>query len=209
MVKNLKGGSSHKSQARKHAQPSVTSSSKTRLANEGEKYAQVIKLLGNGMCHVLCDDGNTRLCIIRGKFKYRGRRDNNVTNNSWVLIGLRDFETEKSNKMCHCDLLEIYSDRDKENLKVQETNINWRKFIMNDNLSVNGTIMGEEKEEYFIFSDEKEDEYREIREKSIKEASSSLNSKIDFSLKTNKNVDENEEEYTDEVDVDEVNIDDI
>jgi initiation factor 1A len=179
MVKNVKGGSSHKSQARKHTQSGVSSLSKTRLAEEGEKYAQVIKLLGNGMCHVLCDDEIIRLCIIRGKFKFRGRRDNNVINNSWILVGLRDFETEKTSKMGHCDLLEIYSDKDKEFLKVQETKINWKKFISNDNMSISGTTLGEEKEEYFVFSDEKEEEYNEIREKSIKEATST---KIDLNI---------------------------
>ena len=105
MVKNVKGGSSHKSQARKHAivKESVV---KTRLAlEEGEIYAQVVKLLGNGMCHVLCQDGIIRLCIIRGKFKYRGRRDNTLSNNKWVLVGLREYESEKldNKKLQNCD----------------------------------------------------------------------------------------------------------
>ena len=197
MVKNVKGGSSHKSQARKHAivKESVV---KTRLAlEEGEIYAQVVKLLGNGMCHVLCQDGIIRLCIIRGKFKYRGRRDNTLSNNKWVLVGLREYESEKldNKKLQNCDLLEIYSDQDKERLKAQAPNVNWRPFILNDISNTSGSnneLDGDEKNEEFIFSDEREEEYKLITEK-MKEGEST---KIDF----NKNINDT---------LDDINIDDI
>ena len=197
MVKNVKGGSSHKSQARKHAivKESVV---KTRLAlEEGEIYAQVVKLLGNGMCHVLCQDGIIRLCIIRGKFKYRGRRDNTLSNNKWVLVGLREYESEKldNKKLQNCDLLEIYSDQDKERLKAQAPNVNWRPFILNDISNTSGSnneLDGDEKNEELIFSDEREEEYKLITEK-MKEGEST---KIDF----NKNINDT---------LDDINIDDI
>ena len=197
MVKNVKGGSSHKSQARKHTivKESVV---KTRLAlEEGEIYAQVVKLLGNGMCHVLCQDGIIRLCIIRGKFKYRGRRDNTLSNNKWVLVGLREYESEKldNKKLQNCDLLEIYSDQDKERLKAQAPNVNWRPFILNDISNTSGSnneLDGDEKNEEFIFSDEREEEYKLITEK-MKEGEST---KIDFNKTINDTLDD-------------INIDDI
>jgi initiation factor 1A len=124
MVKNTKGGSGHKSQARKY-EATKQSNFKTRFAeDEYEYYAQVVATLGNGMCHVMCMDGKKRLCIIRGKFRGRGKRDNIVSNGKWVLVGGRDFEPERagtgSNKgdiLEKCDLLEVYSDLDKERLK--------------------------------------------------------------------------------------------
>lgn len=120
MVKNTKGGSGHKSQARKY-EATKQSYTKTRFAEDDyEYYAQVVATLGNGMCHVMCMDGKKRLCIIRGKFRGRGKRDNIVSNGKWVLVGGRDFESERGgngDKLEKCDLLEVYSDLDKERLK--------------------------------------------------------------------------------------------
>ena len=149
------------------------------------------------MCHVLCQDGIIRLCIIRGKFKYRGRRDNTLSNNKWVLVGLREYESEKldNKKLQNCDLLEIYSDQDKERLKAQAPNVNWRPFILNDISNTSGSnneLDGDEKNEEFIFSDEREEEYKLITEK-MKEGEST---KIDF----NKNINDT---------LDDINIDDI
>ena len=103
MVRNLKGGSGAKGQARKHTSTGSSALIKTRLAvEEGELYAQVTKNMGNGMCHVLCQDDKTRLCFIRGKFRGRSKRDNMISNGKWVLIGLRDYESEKKDKLDNC-----------------------------------------------------------------------------------------------------------
>jgi len=208
MVKNTKGGSSHKSQARKHTSTDVKQNvSRTRLAtDEDEIYAQVVKLLGNGMCHVLCQDGMTRLCMIRGKFRFRGKRDNLVTNNKWILVGLRSYESEKtdSKKMQNCDLLEIYTDQDKERLKAQAPLVNWKPFICNDMTHTSGSASGsggtsldKMDEENLVFTDEREEEYKSIREKTMKEGVP-IASKIDFTM----NMEDGSEN-------DEINIDDI
>jgi len=133
MVKNTKGGSGHKSQARKNVAPTGKAfTSHTRFAIEaGEIYSQVSKVLGNGMCHVLCQDNKTRLCHFRGKFRGRGKRDNNIINGTWVLVGTRDYESIKVDKMANCDLLEIYSDLDKERLKALH-GVDWSLFTAND-----------------------------------------------------------------------------
>ena len=155
MVKNLSGGTGHKKQASKHTQAPTFTVKLRIVLEEGEVYAQVTKLLGNGMCHVLCDDGKTRLCFIRGKFRGRGKRDNTLSPGKWILIGLRDYESGKKNKMDNCDLLEIYSDQDKDRLQAQVPHINWSVFITNDNVfsHVEDTGAGPR------FTDEREDEY--------------------------------------------------
>jgi translation initiation factor 1A len=167
MVKNTKGGSSHKSQARKFATSSKPSNnSKTRFSeDEYEYYAQVIATLGNGMCHVMCKDGKKRLCFIRGKFRGRGKRDNIICNGKWVLVGGRDFESEKSGTgkdLEKCDLLEVYSDLDKERLKSIG---DFGEFIKRDHLYCN---QDNPTTDFIDFADnEKEEEYRAMMNDSM------------------------------------------
>jgi translation initiation factor IF-1 len=133
MVKNQTGGNKQKSQARKYSVN--VRENKLRLSeDEGEKYAQVVSLLGNGMCYVIIDNNTKLLCIIRGKFKGRGKRDNIIKKGSWVLVGLREWEhaPNDKNKFQKCDLLELYSDYNKEQLKKIEGGP-WKLFINNDN----------------------------------------------------------------------------
>ena len=55
-------------------------STKLRLAKEdGEMYAKVTKLFGNGMAEILCNDKVVRLLIIRRRFKGRNKRDNMIS----------------------------------------------------------------------------------------------------------------------------------
>jgi initiation factor 1A len=162
MVKNTKGGSGHKSQARKYETSGKQSNFKTRFSeDEFEYYAQVVAMLGNGMCHVMCKDGKKRLCIIRGKFRGRGKRDNTLSNGKWVLVGGRDFEAEKTgegNNLEKCDLLEVYSDLDKERLKGLG---GFNEFITRDNTFI--TVSGGSAENDFEFSDNAgENEYNSL-----------------------------------------------
>jgi translation initiation factor 1A len=133
MVKNA-GGNKTKGQARKFASGGGKND-KLRLSEDVcEVYAMVEKLLGNGMCHVLCHDGITRLCHIRGKFRGRGKRDNTLENGTWILVGLREWDLEKKDetKMQNCDLLEVYQDRDRIELKTTVKNVKWRLFTKNE-----------------------------------------------------------------------------
>lgn len=135
MVKNT-GGNKTKGQARKYA--SGPKSDVLRVSeDECEVYAIVDVYLGNNMCNVLCIDNVTRLCHIRGKFRGRGKRDNNVVKGSWILVGLREWDLEKkegkSKKLQECDLLEVYSDLDKDRLKNNVKTVNWRLFTKNEN----------------------------------------------------------------------------
>lgn len=114
MVKNF-GGNKSKRMGRKFIQPASKS---TRFVSEdGEMYAIVAKHLGNSQIHALCSDGITRLCCIRQKFKGRSKRDNFVSVGIWILIGTREWEVRATEKIDRCDLLEVYSSTDIENIK--------------------------------------------------------------------------------------------
>jgi len=159
MVKNVKGGTGHKSMARKNVMSASKQATKTRIAlDEDEVYAQVSKMLGGGMCHVLCQDDVTRMCIIRGKFRGRGKRDNIIGNGKWILVGKRGFESEKTGKLENCDLLEIYSDQDKDKLRTLDT-VNWNLFVLNDCLN---THTDYKTESDVLFTDHREEEYEKI-----------------------------------------------
>ena len=76
--------------------------------NEDEHFAQVTRLLGNGMCHVqiLLHDKSLLsdiVCHIRGKFRAKNKRHNTIIVGSFVVVGLRTWETSTKN----CDLLAI------------------------------------------------------------------------------------------------------
>jgi len=130
MVKNSIGGNKAKGLARKYVNEVVTTI--LRLSTDDyELYGKVVKLLGNNMCDVLCNDGITRLCYIRGKFRGRNKKSNLVGINTWVLVGLRDYEKMHSDtnaSIKNCDLLEIYSEDEKERLKNADKTTNWRIF---------------------------------------------------------------------------------
>lgn len=59
---------------------------------DGQEYAQVIRMLGNGRLEAQCIDGKKRLCHIRGKM----RKKVWVAQGDIVLLGLRDYQDEKA-----------------------------------------------------------------------------------------------------------------
>ena len=85
----------------------------------------MVKRLNGNTFDVTCIDEKDRRCFIRGKFKGRGKRDNIIEVDKWVLIGLREFQQVPSElvlvngkkEMEMCDLLEVYSSSEKETLK--------------------------------------------------------------------------------------------
>lgn len=117
MVRNNKGGKNGKKVARKHFS-SAEQNRELRLKKDpDEEYAVVTKLFGQGMCEVMCNDSNTRLCIIRNKFKGRSKRDNNIVMGTWVMVGIRSWELLKEGTKQKCDLLEVYNEIEKSKLK--------------------------------------------------------------------------------------------
>ena len=132
MVKNTIGGNKSKKFANKNFNIQDRA---TRFAKEeGELYAYVEKLMGNNICQVMCIDGYQRSCVIRGKFLGKGKRDNILTKGKWILVGLRDWENgNKGSEKEKCDLLEVYSDMDKQRLQNDST-IDFGGFLKNEQI---------------------------------------------------------------------------
>jgi initiation factor 1A len=156
MVKNTTGGNKAKGHARKTLDRPASFT--LRVSKDpSELYAQVIAPLGNGMCHVLCaDDGVTRLCHIRGKFRGRRKSGNIVKKGSIILIGLRDWESVKDGKIQNCDLLEVYMDVEIDKLKTSVKTVNWSVFV-EDNAD-----KYEKESEGVQFTDSNMDEYNAL-----------------------------------------------
>jgi len=123
MVKNTMGGCNGKKVAHKHAVKSTKSG--LRISQNKSEIYGVVKRLNGNTFDVTCIDEKDRRCFIRGKFKGRGKRDNIIEVDKWVLIGLREFQQVPSElvlvngkrEMEMCDLLEVYSSSEKETLK--------------------------------------------------------------------------------------------
>jgi len=77
------------------------------LKEEGQEYAFVSKMLGNGRLSASCMDGKDRLCHIRGKM----RKKQWVNQGDVILIGLRDFQDEKA------DVIHKYSSEEARKLR--------------------------------------------------------------------------------------------
>ena len=123
MVKNTGGGNKGKKVARKY-QSGGNSGGVRQAREDGEIYAIVTKIYGQ-RCDVRCIDGINRIMIIRNKFKGRNARDNRISNNSWVLVGLRLWEVKHSDAKETCDLLEVYKPSDVDYLK-SSVDIDWK-----------------------------------------------------------------------------------
>lgn len=163
MVKNVAGGNKSKGFARKNIV--VKRDTALRVSQEeAEVYAQVVKLLGGAMCHVVTLDGTKMLCHIRGKFRGRGKRDNFIGNGTWMLVGLRDWEKEPlAGKLLNCDVIEVYTDADKNKLKTIHT-VDWSLFISNDCKTLGASESGEGSSSAvdFEFIDEKTQEFYDL-----------------------------------------------
>jgi hypothetical protein len=134
MVRNNKGGKHGKKMARKHvkAEQENEGPKKARIpTEEGEFFACSTKLLGNGMVLVVDLAGNEYICVIRKKFKGRGKRRNTVQRGTWLLAGKRLYEglhESNASKKQKCDLLEVYNDKEKELIRKQCPQHNWNVF---------------------------------------------------------------------------------
>ncbi|KAH9393633.1 PREDICTED: eukaryotic translation initiation factor 1A, Y-chromosomal-like [Rhagoletis zephyria] len=74
---------------------------------DGQEYAQVLKMLGNGRLEAFCFDGVKRLCHIRGKL----RKKVWINQGDIILVGLRDYQDTKA------DVILKYNPDEARNLK--------------------------------------------------------------------------------------------
>lgn len=168
MVKNFAGGNKSKGFARKNF---VKGNSSLRVSqDDAEIYAQVIKVSGGAECHVIDLHGRELLCHIRGKFRGRGKRDNYICNGTWMLVGLREWEKEVTEKRLNCDVIEVYNEVDKNRLKNTVNSVNWSLFVSNDNKTI-GTNSTEDYDD-IIFTDESTQEYQNLIQAQLSETKS-------------------------------------
>lgn len=76
---------------------------------DGQEYAQVIRLLGNGRVELQCFDGKKRMGTIRGAMRNRVW----INTGDIVLIGLREFGSEDEK----CDIIMKYFDEEAKELQ--------------------------------------------------------------------------------------------
>ncbi|MCO5589734.1 nucleic acid-binding protein [Meira miltonrushii] len=74
---------------------------------EGQEYAQVLKMLGNGRLEAQCFDGEKRLAHIRGKL----RKKVWINTGDIILLSLREFQDEKA------DVIQKYTADEARSLK--------------------------------------------------------------------------------------------
>lgn len=106
------------------------------LKEEGQEYAQVTRMLGNGRLEAQCFDGKKRMCHIRGKMRKRVW----VNQGDIVLIGLRDFQDDKG------DVILKYNADEARKLKQQGE--------LPDTITINEEFGAEEHDIPFEFADE-------------------------------------------------------
>lgn len=173
MVKNSTGGNKAKGFARKNL---VKRDTALRTANEeGEIYAQAVKVMGGNIASAIDINGLPLRAHIRGKFRGRGKRDNFIEPGTWLLVGLHSWETDKTNaksgEIRNCDILEVYTEADKNRLKNNITSVDWTKFIANDNKTFDKK---EDSDEVIQFTDEATQEYQQLIQQTATSNSNNL-----------------------------------
>lgn len=132
MVLNNKGGKNGKKMSRKHvnAENQRNEQKKARMpSEEGEFIACATKLLGNGMVLIVDLTKKEYICIIRKKFKGRGKGRNMIQKGTWLMAGKRTYEKQAvSGKLLKCDLLEVYNEKEKQILRKQCPEYKWSMF---------------------------------------------------------------------------------
>ena len=119
--------------------------------DEGEEYAQVLKLLGSGRMDVMCMDGKRRRAKVRGKFKRR----------VWIHVGdiilatIREFENEK------CDIVHLYYADEAKTLKQMGE--------IPQDIEISETQRAENNELDISFGDKEEEEEKNAKKKSQKQ----------------------------------------
>ena len=79
------------------------------MKDEGQEYAQVLRMLGNGRLEAFCFDGVKRLAHIRGKLQKKVW----IAQGDIILISLRDYQDDKA------DVIYKYNNDEARNLKAQ------------------------------------------------------------------------------------------
>lgn len=106
MPKNIGIGGKKKKMGKKIAE----TARELEFKNEGEEYAQIIRLVGDSRLDVQCADGVKRVAHIRGTM----RKKVFMNMGDIVLVAIREFEPEK------CDVILKYTEDEVRKLKRSE-----------------------------------------------------------------------------------------
>ena len=93
---------------------------------DGQEYAQVVKMLGSGRVEAMCFDGVKRICQIRGKM----RKKIWINTGDIILVSLREFQDIKA------DVLLKYYPEEARNLKTYGELPEYAK--INENVGIPG-----------------------------------------------------------------------
>tara|TARA_B110000977_G_scaffold12429_1_gene15847 strand:- start:3111 stop:3584 length:474 start_codon:yes stop_codon:yes gene_type:complete len=104
MVKN-KGGKKTKGKSRKTFRMKELSIKDLKKV-DGQEYAHVLSVFGDGRFELMCYDKKKRLGILRGSL----RRTSRINKGALVLISIREFQDNK------CDIIACYSQTDSDKL---------------------------------------------------------------------------------------------
>jgi translation initiation factor 1A len=96
-----------KSKGQHKNKPSANIKRELEYKDDGQEYAKVIKMLGQGRCTLQCFDGVERLGHIRGALRNKVW----INLHDFVLVGLREYQDNK------CDILMKYTSEEVRNLK--------------------------------------------------------------------------------------------
>lgn len=152
--KNTGGGKGHKRQASKHTN-TVPTHTQLRVKDDPstQYYANVLQFYGGQHFKVKCDDGIERFCYMERKFcNARAKYDNLIKPDVWVLVAVDPSFTvsTSANKLPKCQLLEVYTDHDKINLKKIQ-GISWHHLASTNSISsCNGQTSNDDDD--FVFS---------------------------------------------------------
>ena len=148
MVKNTTGGTGTKSLARKHQSES---NERLRLPEcDLEQFGCVTKILGNGNCEIYTNDNVRLIGHIRNAFRGKNKRNNMITPQSIVLVGLHEWEKIPKN----CNIMVIYDQNQIEQLKsIPNVKI---EHVLNLQLSATTFQSSKKAQRDFDFVEEKE-----------------------------------------------------
>ncbi len=126
MPRNTMGGSRAKKQGNKNSGGGGGGGqyAGVRRAGEGEAYAVAVRVYGGGRAEVVGNDGLKRRLEIRGKFKGRNRRYNEVKPGCLLLVGDRAWTinpTSSNQQERVCDLLCVYDAEETRTLRREGT----------------------------------------------------------------------------------------
>lgn len=115
MGKNFQGGKKAKSMARKNG--NSNNNDVPVIVSPEEEYAVVTAVSGNGRFRVCNKDGTTYVAVLPGAMRGRKKRNNYVSNNTFLLINNRSsWQTLKP--LCHVDVDHVYSEQEAQQLQL-------------------------------------------------------------------------------------------